>query len=233
MTTISLIYLPTLDFMICRLAESRKAQADLAREYGIYGFCYYHYWFNGKRLLHEPLDDMLKTGVPDFPFMFCWANENWNRKWDGDENHSLIRQNYSNEDDRLHIRWLCEHVLTDKRYIRVNGKPFFAIYRPGLFPDISKTLMTWREEAKQLGVGDLYIGYMQGFGFRQDPAILGFDAAIDFQPDFFDSPKPLSGNLLHRSLHKLKIGSSVYQHNRIIPYEDFVNHQLSIPRPPL
>ncbi|MFZ8483244.1 glycoside hydrolase family 99-like domain-containing protein, partial [Staphylococcus aureus] len=84
--------------------------------------------------MHEPLDAILQSGKPDFPFMYCWANENWNRRWDGNEEQSLIKQEYSAEDDTAHINYLCKNVFADKRYIRVNGKPFFAVYRPALFP---------------------------------------------------------------------------------------------------
>ena len=129
-----------LGFYDLRLEEARIAQAELAQQYGIYGFCYYHYWFNGTRLLHRPLDDMLKTQTPDFPFMLCWANENWTRRWDGKESEILIKQNHSLEDDLKHIDFLCEHFFADKRYIRVAGKPFMIIYRPNIFPDIRKTV---------------------------------------------------------------------------------------------
>jgi lipopolysaccharide biosynthesis protein len=220
-----------LGFYDLRLAAARKAQADLAKEYGIYGFCYYHYWFNGKRLLHEPLDDMLRTGIPDFPFIYCWANENWTRRWDGNENQALIRQQYSHDDDREHIQWLCKEVFRDPRYIRVGGRPFFAIYRPSLFPNISETIRIWRHEAMELGIGELYLGYMQGFNMRVEPEKMGFDVAIDFQPDFFDSPKPLSGNIINKIMGRLKNGYSIYHVNRIIPYENFLNHQLSKPTP--
>ena len=113
-----------LGFYDLRLPETRQAQADLAREYGIYGFCYYHYWFNGKRILKRPFDEVLASGKPDFPFCLCWANENWTRTWDGQEKSVLIAQNYSEEDDRQHIQWLAK-AFQDKRYIRIEDKPRF------------------------------------------------------------------------------------------------------------
>ena len=129
------------------------------------------------------LDDMLDSGKPDFPFMYCWANENWSRRWDGKEEEILIKQEYSAEDDIAHIHYLCKKVFSDPRYIRVNGKPFFAIYRPSLFPDIKATIETWRREALKYGM-ELYLGYMQGFNIRTSPEELGFDAAIDFSRIF-------------------------------------------------
>ena len=107
-----------------RLPETRQAQADLAKEYGIHGFCYYHYWFNGKRLLERPVDEILKSREPDFPFMLCWANENWTRRWDGMEQEVLMKQEYSEADDLNHINYLLENVFSDPRYIKVDKKPF-------------------------------------------------------------------------------------------------------------
>ena len=103
-------------------ARYRRAQADLAREYGITGFCYYHYWFTGRRLLERPFHEVLVSGEPDFPFCLCGANENWTRTWDGLDRNLLIDQSYSAEDDLAHIRWLCE-TFRDPRYIRIEGRP--------------------------------------------------------------------------------------------------------------
>src|SRR5258707_1843537 len=95
-----------LGFYDLRLPETRQAQANLARQYGIYGFCYYHYWFNGKRLLQRPLDEVLNSGEPNFPFCVCWANENWTRRWNGEDQDILMKQAYSAGDDLAHIRAL-------------------------------------------------------------------------------------------------------------------------------
>src|SRR3984893_4652528 len=84
-----------LGFYDLRLPEVREAQAELARRYGIHGFCYYHYWFNGRRILERPFTDVLASGKPDFPFCLCWANENWTRVWDGGEEHVLLQQHYN------------------------------------------------------------------------------------------------------------------------------------------
>ena len=103
--------LPTdLGFYDLRLPEARQAQVDLAKEYNIDGFCYYHYWFHGKRLMHEPIDAILKDKKPDFPFCYFWANESWSRRWEGIEAEAniLAAQKYSPEDDRAHAEWLVE-----------------------------------------------------------------------------------------------------------------------------
>ena len=171
-------------FYDLRLPEARQMQADMAREAGIYGFCYYHYWFNGKQLMERPVNDMLKSGEPDFPFMLCWANENWARNWDGGTKDVLIEQNYSIKDDIEHMRYLCENVFGDKRYIKVDGKPFFVIYKPSLFPDIRKTVETWRKVASEYDI-ELYLGFMLGMNMAPKELLAaGFDVAVEFQPHF-------------------------------------------------
>ena len=127
-----------LGFYDMRLPETRAAQSDLALAYGIDGFLYYHYWFHGDRMLHEPIERMLDAGEPGIPFALCWANESWSRRWDGSEDQLLIRQTYSEADDLKHIRHLAS-VFGSDRYIRVAGKPLFAIYKAGSLPDARRT----------------------------------------------------------------------------------------------
>ena len=171
-------------FYDLRLPEARQMQADLAKEYGIYGFCYYHYWFNGKQLMERPVNDILKSGEPDFPFMLCWANENWSRNWDGGTKHILIQQDYNEQDDINHIRWLCKNVFCDKRYIKIDGRPVFSVYRTALFPDLKKTVKTWKKIAKTEFGMDLYLMHAD-FPYNQypdNPDNYGMDACFDFQP---------------------------------------------------
>ena len=173
-------HLPTeTGFYDLRLPESREMQANMAKEAGIYGFCYYHYWFNGHQLMELPLEKILESGKPDFPFMLCWANENWSRNWDGGFTKMLIEQKYSAKDDIDHMRFLCEHYFQDSRYIRVNNKPMFVVYKPFLIPNIENCVKRWREVAAEYGM-ELYLGYMT----RSDEDYIskGFDCAIDFQP---------------------------------------------------
>ena len=140
-----------LGFYDLRLPDTRRAQADLAREYGITGFCYYHYWFTGRRLLERPFNEVLASGEPDFPFCLCWANERWTRRWDGGEHCVLMDQTYSTEDDLAHIRWLCE-AFRDPRYIRVEGRPLFLVYRAGDLPDPVRTTSIWRRRPSARGL---------------------------------------------------------------------------------
>lgn len=170
-----------LGFYDLRVPEVRDLQAKMAQEAGIYGFCYYHYWFNGKLLMERPLKEVFESGKPDFPFMICWANENWTRTWDGGEKQILIKQDYSEEDALNHIKWLMPY-LKDSRYIRIDDKPVIAIYRSTIIPNIEKMIEIWREEARKEGLR-LYICRFETFSQSGEEYLKpGFDAAIDFQP---------------------------------------------------
>lgn len=171
-----------LGFYDLRLPEVREAQAELARQHGIHGFCYYHYWFNGRRILERPFNEVLVSGKPDFPFCLCWANENWTRTWDGGDKHVLLEQNYSDEDDLAHIQSLIP-AFKDPRYIRIDGKPLFLVYRTELLPDPVRTAQIWRKEAQRLGIFDLYLVRVESFRQDIDPHSIGFDAAVEFSPD--------------------------------------------------
>jgi glycosyltransferase involved in cell wall biosynthesis len=158
----------------------RERQAALARQYGVYGFCYYYYWFNGRRLLERPLDDMLSSGRPDFPFCVCWANENWTRRWDGLENDVLIAQHYSFDDSREFIRSLFP-LFRDTRYIRVNGRPLLLIYKAALIPELAETIAMWRDDCRAAGLGDIYIVAAMTT-LHGNLSALGLDAAVEFPP---------------------------------------------------
>ncbi|PYT86766.1 MAG: glycosyl hydrolase, partial [Acidobacteria bacterium] len=188
-----------LGFYDLRLPEVRQAQVDLAREYGLYGFCYYHYWFNGKRLLHRPFDEVLASGNPDFPFCLCWANENWTRIWDGGDSEVLMKQTYSEEDDLAHIRWLA-HAFADSRYIRVENKPLFIIYRAHKLPDLLKTTTVWREECRRLGIGEVFLCRIDTASDTVLPSEAGLDAAVEFQPDW-GSLGPVLGSRHRKRFH--------------------------------
>ena len=189
-------HLPSdLGFYDLRLSETREAQAALAADYGIYGFCYYHYWFGGRRLLERPFENVLHTGIPRLPFCLCWANESWTRRWDGRSGEVLVQQQYSPEDDRAHI----EHLLlsfADSRYITVNGRPLFLVYRTELLPDPVRTTDSWRERARQAGFQDLYLVSVESFQGGSNPRASGFDAAVEFAPDW----RVLPGTRVPRTL---------------------------------
>lgn len=169
-----------LGFYDARLTETRRQQADLARRYGIDGFCYYVYWFQGRRLLERPLELLLEDGEPSLPFCICWANENWSRRWDGSDAELLLGQNHSLEDDVRFIDDMAE-LLLDERYIAVDGRKIILVYRPSLLPDRQRLFEVWRARAKELGIGEILICNAMTFG-EFDPRDVSCDAAVEFPP---------------------------------------------------
>lgn len=146
-----------LGFYDLRVPEVRQAQADLASKYGIDGFCYWHYWFAGKQLLESPFNEVLKSGEPDFPFCLAWANMPWSGVWDGRPDRILIDQTYPGEHDHIaHFNALLPAFLDD-RYIRIDDKPSFVIYKPNKLLDTAETITLWQRMAKEAGLNGLYI----------------------------------------------------------------------------
>lgn len=173
-----------------RVAEIMEQQVEMAKRYNIYGFCYYYYWFNGKRILEMPLERMLETGKPDFPFCLCWANENWSRRWDGSEDDILLAQNHSEQDDKSVILDLIRY-LRHPNYIRVDGKPIILIYRVALFPDIQRTVQIWREACREENLGEIHLVMVESLEHAlkgSDPHKYGLDATIEFPPHDMATP---------------------------------------------
>lgn len=166
--------------------DIQERQAQMAREHGIYGFCYYYYWFHGKRLLEKPLDRILESGKPDFPFCVCWANETWSRRWDGQDHEILIEQQFSAEDDADFIRNLIP-FFKDARYIKIDGRPFLAVWRSEKLPNPKGTVAIWREEMKKAGLPMPYLVRVSSHVGDLDPAEHDFDAVIEFAPDWGNS----------------------------------------------
>ena len=164
-----------------RVPEVRKAQADLASAHGIGGFCYYHYWFHGRRLLERPFEEVLRLGEPDFPFMLCWANEPWTRNWDAQTGHILVEQRYSEQDDLDHIRYLID-AFNDPRYIKIDGRPVMAIYRVNQLPRPKRLAELWRREVRKAGFPDVYLCSVESHGDKTPPESYGFDANVGFFP---------------------------------------------------
>ncbi len=176
-----------LGFYDLRIPEVRHRQIELAKEYGIHGFCYHHYWFAGKRLLEYPFSQVLADKSLDFHFCLCWANENWTRRWDGQENEILLAQEHSPEDDIAFIKDI-DSTLRDSRYIRIKGRPLLIVYRVSLLPEPQLTTQRWREYCISMGIGDLYLVAAQSFGIT-DPRPYGFDAAVEFPPQGIVIPR--------------------------------------------
>lgn len=161
-----------------RAPETRVAQADLAREYGIEGFCYYHYWFAGRRLLERPFNEVLASGQPDFPFCLCWANQTWTGIWHGAPNRVLIEQTYPGPaDHRAHFDALLP-AFCDPRYIRVDERPLFVFYQPHAIPDTAKVMDLWRDMAMRAGLPGLFlVGNDVG---EHAPKDLGLDGSATY-----------------------------------------------------
>lgn len=173
-----------LGFYDTRLKEVIKRQIELAKAHGIYGFCLYHYWFQGKPVMRVPYLQLIQNDDLDIPFCLCWANEPWTARFDGLSTlgNVLIQQIHSLEDDIAFFRNI-EIALKDRRYIHIDGKPLLVIYRPALFPNIKKTVSIWKDLAKNAGIGDLFLVMVQNtFDEIVDPRSLGFDAAIELPP---------------------------------------------------
>ncbi len=172
--------------------EVMQQQTELAKHYGLAGFCFYFYWFGGKRLLEKPVMQYLENKNIKQPFCLCWANENWSRRWDGLNDQILIAQVHSPEDDLAFIKYLSKY-LKDPRYIRINDKPLLLVYRPSLLPAAKETALRWRTWCAANGIGKIYLAYTQSFE-TVDPRQYGFDAAIEFPPNN-SSPPLITGQI--------------------------------------
>jgi len=168
-----------LGFYDLRIPEVREAQAELARNAGIEGFCYYHYWFDGKRLLERPFQEVVSSGKPDFPFCLCWANQTWSGIWHGAPNRILIEQTYpGTQDNRKHFLALRDAFL-DKRYLCVDGRPIFVVFRPTEFPGVANFTHEWQELALQNGLpGMHFVAYLFPKESTWDYSSRGFSSCV-------------------------------------------------------
>jgi hypothetical protein len=210
-----------LGFYDLRLPEALQAQADLARDYGIHGFCFHYYWFKGgKRLLERPVEQMLASGKPDFPFCLCWANENWTRRWDGQEAEVLMPQEHDAESDIAFLRGVLPY-FRDPRYIRVGRRPLLVVYRATLFPDMSATVKRWQEEMRRIGEAAPYLVAAESFDVSAaTAAAAGFDATCEFPPH---------GSVKARLRKELWPSFSEPFSGMVLDYEQVVKQSLSRP----
>jgi lipopolysaccharide biosynthesis protein len=162
------------------------------------------------------------------PFCLCWANENWTRRWDGNDEEVLIGQTYSENDDRAHLHELVPYFL-DPRYIRIDGKPIFLVYRASKLPNPLATTSTWRETARKHGIADLYLIKVESFHTERSeiPELDGFDAALDFQPDWGSLPVRLQASNKWKLLNKLGLAQpNPMRENAVFNYDQVVNAML-------
>jgi GT2 family glycosyltransferase/glycosyltransferase involved in cell wall biosynthesis/predicted nucleic acid-binding Zn-ribbon protein len=205
-----------------RVPEVQKQQIELAKNYGIYGFCFHYYWFNGRRLLEKPLEMFIEDKDNDFHFCVCWANENWTRKWDGRSRDILIAQEHDFEYDKQIIYDFIK-LFRDPRYIRVDGRPLLIIYRADILKDCNSTLIYWRKKSIESGTGLPFILAAQTFGY-DDPTADGFDGAVEFPPH--------NGEELQEINESLTILNPDYK-GIVYRYDDFASASIRriIPKP--
>lgn len=210
-----------LGFYDLRVSEVQRRQVELAKQYGLSGFCFYYYWFAGKRLLERPLNQFMSDAAIDFPFCVCWANENWSRRWDGRDEAILIGQNHSEESD---FAFICdiEAVLRHKNYIRVGNRPLLIVYRPALLPNAAATAGRWREYCQKKGLGDPYLVAAEVFE-SMDPRSIGFDAVVEFPPNTPGQRENLAT--------RLPLLNSAYE-GQVYRYSDMARWALDRPSPP-
>jgi hypothetical protein len=168
-----------LGFYDLRLPETRIAQADLARAAGIEGFCYWHYWFAGKRLLERPFEEVVKSGEPDFPFCLGWANQSWSGIWHGAPNRILMEQTYPGPGDyERHFQALLP-AFEDRRYIRLRGRPVFVIFEPKNLPSIPAFIDQWQMLAAKNGLkGIHFVAHLFHDEWAKDYESSGFSGAV-------------------------------------------------------
>ncbi len=216
-------------FYDLRMPEIREQQATLARDHGLHGFCYYYYWFAGKRLLERPVEEMRASGRPDFPYCLCWANENWTRRWDGADHDVLIAQDPHRTDDVRFIRDLLPH-FRDPRYIRVFGRPLLIVYRIGLLPDPRESARIWRDIALREGIGDLYLCAAKTYD-TAEPARYGFDAIVEFPPHGVS----IAPNNQPYDIINPYFAGTIYDYRQLVnarlvrPTQDYVVHPTVMP----
>lgn len=163
--------------------DVKRWQVEIAKEYGVYGFCYYHYWFNGKLLLEKPMEQMLADKTIDFPFCISWANHSWSKTWVGDRKTTLIKQEYGDEKEWVdHFNYLLQ-FFKDERYIKENGKPLLVLYQPEVIPCLNEMLDLWESLAKNAGFPGLCLAFQTiTTDFIKEADDPRFTYCIEYQP---------------------------------------------------
>lgn len=201
-----------LGFYNLESAQVMRRQVELACASGIFGFIFYYYWFNAKRLMEKPLDGFLADPALEMPFCIMWANENWTRRWDGAESEVLISQDYDEADDESLCADLARH-FQDPRYIRIDGRPLFFIYRVSSIPNAVDAIARWRSIlSRKHGENPIFAG-AQAFG-DNDPARFGMDGAIEFPPHKVVSHLRAQNQSLHLLDHEFK--GQVYAYDDVV-----------------
>ncbi|MCL2080426.1 MAG: glycoside hydrolase family 99-like domain-containing protein, partial [Oscillospiraceae bacterium] len=206
-----------------RQKETIKRQMDMARRYGVYGFCIYYYWFDGKILMETPLKLIMENPELDLPFCLCWANENWSRRWDGKDDDVLLAQRYEKGFAGRFIRDVGVY-MKDARYIRVNSKPMLAVYDAGRIPNIEETLREWRAYCREAKIGEIHILAVD-FALPDEAANAGFDGFIEFPPHSLYDENRQTINEQMDNLSERFCGK-VFDYAQIVKSREYMNTRL-------
>jgi Glycosyltransferase WbsX len=199
-----------LGFYDLRLPEVRQAQADLAQEHGIGGFCYWHYWFgNGRRILERTFDEVLESGSPDFPFCLGWANESWTGIWHGSPDRTLVEQVYPGKEDETEHFYTLLKAFKDQRYIRIDDKPVFLIYKPHLISELKEFIGHWQDLARKENLKGIYF-IANVLSIDWDPKSYGFDGFI------IQTPGTRIDQLIHKNIFSKIFWLSIQKFFKII-----------------
>ena len=214
-----------LGFYDLRVQETRREQAKLAEEYGIKAFIYWNYWFGGgKVLLEKPLWDVYYDEEISFPFCLAWANHSWEKKlWDkSGNNQMLIEQKYLGKEDYIQYFYRYLPIFKDKRYYKVNGKLFFAIFKPLASPEITRFLSTWRYLAEKEGIeGFYFVGKDMSYLNREAILEVGCDAVFE------DNTLDIHHNLSMPQKIWLYLARKLLKHPSVFQYKDAIKHMVS------
>ena len=194
--------------------KTMEWQVELAKKYGLYGFCFYHYWFNGHMLLEKPMEMMLNNPNINFPYMICWANEPWTNAWKADGNEkTLIAQHYGREKEwKQHFEYLLQ-FFKDKNYIVENNKPMLLIYRPEIIECLNEMLDYWNELAIEVGFSGIDFAYQQvSYYLLDNKDESHFKYRVEYQPGYarYDVQKQSAGLSQYLLPIKTKIRNIVY-----------------------
>jgi lipopolysaccharide biosynthesis protein len=162
-------------------SEILNKQSVIAKNYGVFGFAFYYYYFDGKSLLDNPIEVLYKNKSIDLNYMIFWANENWTKNWDGSDLEILLKQNYSDEDDIIFIKKISK-FFQDERYIKIDGRPVLAVYDAKSFPNSKKTIALWKDFCYKKNIPEPFLICAHGKGGVINPLEYGFDAAFEFPP---------------------------------------------------
>ena len=211
-----------------------ESQACLAKRYGLYGFCFYHYWFkDGKKILEKPLERMLDNPKIDIPFCLCWANENWTKRWDGGNNEVIAIQDYDDIDGlKKHVDYLCQ-FFADSRYITIDEEPMLVIYRPEIIPNLKKYISVIRKQVAKNGFKGVKLVCQHPVFYFEDVNLNLFDYYIQFQPAFVQqqmriqnlSTKKKVAILIKKCITKLGMRRYARSFSRVIGFKRETNNR--------